>query len=249
MDLVAIHCEPGIEWQSRRAPAFKRGLQRIGINSIITNSRYRETKQAVLLGTTCWRHIEENGDFLLVDRASYGDPEFVQLVWNGHGRRGNHCVPEDPNGMRWHFHSAKHSLFDWDKSGARVVLCGQTDTWTDGYSTIEEWYWRAQRGLPVTHFRTHPAGTNPTGLARAVDWSDVGLAITLNSSVGVEAVMCGIPTVTMDEGAMAWDVSSHNPAERIMPKRRKWLEWLAWTQWSWQEIELGYPIQHLFEDT
>jgi hypothetical protein len=26
----------------------------------------------------------------------------------------------------------------------------------------------------------------------------------------------------------------------------KTLGWLAWTQWSWDEIEQGEPIRHLF---
>lgn len=248
MEIIAIHAEPGIAWQKQRAPQFQRGLQALGINAIITNSRQRETDKAILLGTSCWRHIEGNGDYLLVDRASYGDPDFVQLGWNGHGRRGDHCVPKDPDPWRWHLQTGQFTLFDWEKSGTRNVLCGQTDLWTEAYVSLNAWYARVQRDYLVTHFRAHPAGRNPTNLARTNDWSDVGLAITLNSSIGVEAVMKGIPTVTMDTGSMAWDVSSHCLSDRIMPDRRKWLEWLAWTQWNWSEIETGYAIRHLFED-
>lgn len=248
METVAIHCEPGIEWQRRRAPEMQRGMRALGINAVLTDSRYRQTENAVLLGTTCWRHVEDNGNYLLIDRASYGDPDFVQLVWNGHGRRGNHCVPNDPSGMRWQMHSAKFRTYDWETTGTRVVLCGQTDTWTNKYASLDDWYNRVMQNYDVTHFRSHPAGKNPTNLPRSIDWTDVGLAITLNSSIGVEAVMKGIPTVTMDRGAMAWDVTSHSTTQRSMPARRKWLEWLAWTQWSWQEIESGYPIRHLFEE-
>ena len=111
-------------------------------------------------------------------------------------------------------------------------------------------------------FRPHPAGDNPTGLPAIKDWHDVGLAVTLNSSIGVDTVMQGIPTVTMDGAAMAWDVTSHTiPEERfyeelgkangfaaIRPDRRPWLEWLAWTQWHWDEIRDGTPIKHLFEE-
>lgn len=79
------------------------------------------------------------------------------------------------------------------------------------------------------------------------DWADVGRVVTLNSSIGVESVLTGIPTVTMDEGAMAWKVSSHDANESLTPDRRRWLHWLAWTQWSHDEIESGHPIKHLFE--
>ena len=52
----------------------------------------------------------------------------------------------------------------------------------------------------------------------------------------------------MDEGAMAWEVTGHRPDEVVMPDRTEWLHWLAWTQWHWNEIAMGTPIKHLFED-
>ena len=72
-------------------------------------------------------------------------------------------------------------------------------------------------------------------------------AVSLNSSVGVDAVLDGIPTVTMDEQAMAWDITSHAPDEVRTPDRRPWVRWLAWTQWHHEEIREGKPIKHLFE--
>jgi hypothetical protein len=70
-------------------------------------------------------------------------------------------------------------------------------------------------------------------------WKDVGRAITLNSSVAVDAVIAGVPTVTMDAAAMAWDVTAHDPRETTKPPRLPWLHWLAWTQWNWDEISEG----------
>lgn len=98
------------------------------------------------------------------------------------------------------------------------------------------------------YFRGHPAGDNPTGLPRVLDWENVGMAITLNSSVGVDAVIAGVPTVTMDEGAMAWDVAGHDQLEFVTPDRRPWLDWMSWTQWHWDEIQDGEAIKHLFEE-
>ena len=247
MATVAIHCEPRIDWQARRAPQLEAGLRAIGLEPIVTSNRHRQTYVAILLGTSCWRNIETDGDFLLVDRASYGDPDYVQLVWNGHGFRGDHRVPQPCGAARWIEHSAKFETFDWIGDGERVVLCGQTEPWSPHYERIEDWYAEILRQYEVTHFRQHPAGDNPTGLPPAPDWTDVGQVITLNSSIGVESAMKGIPTVAMDRGSMAYEVSSQNPGERIMPPRRNWLEWLAWTQWSWREIEAGFPIRHLFE--
>ena len=166
----------------------------------------------------------------------------VTLVWNGHGRRGQHRIPDGYSG-RWDKQKHLVELFPWDTHGDRVVLCGQTETYSPHYETLREWYDEVE----ATHFRQHSAGHNPTGLPLAHDWTDCGLAVTLNSSIGVESVIKGIPTVTMDEGAMAWDVTSHSPDVVSTPNRRKWLEWLCWTQWDWSEIEQGKPIRHLFE--
>ena len=247
MATVAIHCEPRIAWQGRAATQMQRGLRTLGFDAQITGNRYRCSDVAVLLGTSCWRTLEDDEPWLLIDRASYGDPDFVQLVWNGHGRRGNHKVPQKPDGMRWAMHSGRFQVFDWVGDGSRVVLCGQTQPWSPNWATLQDWYTVVCANADVTHFRQHPAGQNPTTLPLINDWGDVGRVITLNSSIGVESVMNGIPTVTMDPAGMAWEVSGHSPRDRVMPNRRNWLEWLAWTQWSWQEIEAGHPISHHFE--
>ena len=241
MGRIAIHCEPGIEWQKRRAPQFVKGLKALGIHGFLTNSRVRVTDHAILLGTTCWRGVEASGDYLLVDRASFGDPDFVTLGWNGHGRRAQFDMPTGYGG-RWKRYKRLVHLYSWDYCGDRTVLCGQTETYSPHYETLEDWY----ATVEATHFRPHPQGHNPTALPYTRDWTDCGQAVTLNSSIGVESVIKGIPTVTMDEGAMAWQVSSHEPGEFYTPNRSKWLEWLCWTQWSWSEIDQGLPIRHLF---
>ena len=243
MDSIAIHCNAAIAWQAERAPQFLQGLKALGLPAHITTNRQRESEHAILLGTTFWRSIEATGSFLLVDRASYNDPDYVQLVWNGHGRRGDHKVPAKIG------HRAEQTVVQtihpWNKDGKRVVICGQTESYSPRWRCLRDWY----SAIPnATHFRKHPAGENPTRLPNATDWGDVGLVITLNSSVAIEAVLNGIPTVTMDEGSMAWEVTGHAPDVRITPYRYDWLEWLAWTQWSWREIEAGAPIRHLFEE-
>jgi hypothetical protein len=65
--------------------------------------------------------------------------------------------------------------------------------------------------------------------------------VTLNSSVAVATVLAGIPTATLDEGAMAWEVTSHTPDTIATPDRTEWLHWLAWTQWTHDEIREGLP--------
>jgi hypothetical protein len=127
-----------------------------------------------------------------------------------------------------------------------VVLCGQHAPYSPHYDLIEDWY--GDVASYATHFRKHPAAANPTTRPLTNDWNGCRLAITLNSSVAVDTVMAGIPTITMDEGSMAWDVTGHSPDDVKTPDRRAWIRRLAWTQWHHQEINDGEPIRHLFED-
>lgn len=237
---AVIHCEPQIAWQPKRAAYFAEGLRAKGIEVEVTSDRFRhEGGFPVLLGTTLWRSIErDGGDYLLVDRCSFGDTEkFVQLVWNGHGRRGDHCVPANHDASRWEKHGVDLKMMV-PGPYFRTVLCGQTETYSPQYTSLEAWYATVQ----ATHFRPHPAGTNTTRLPNAGAFRPTDIAVTLNSSIGVQAVLDGLPTVVIDQGSMAYDAGVRDSVEAdFMPPREPWAHWLAWTQWSNDEIREGYP--------
>lgn len=241
--MVVIHANDAIGWHRECAPKVARGLRELGVDYRITSERERtDDGLAILLGTTLFGAVE-NGPYLLVDRCSFGNTDrWVSLVRDGHGRRGDHRVPPGAPASRWEWVEewAGVSVLPW-RSGTRRLLCGQYHTWSPSFASPDEWY----RTVSATHFRRHPAGDNPTGLPETSRFDDVAVAITLNSSIGVQAVLAGVPTVTMDEGAMAWDVTGHSPDEIVKPARLPWLHWLAWTQWSWNEISEGTPWAHL----
>lgn len=244
---AAIHVNPRIPWHVRFASAAAMGLRSVGVPFAVTQSRERLGHSIpILLGTTFWRGIESNGPFLLVDRCSFGSPgKWVSLVLNGHGRRGDHRAPTVRDGSRWEKY--KVEVRPWrHPEGMRTILCGQTEPYSPHYSHVESWYDRV--AAFCTHFRRHPASSQPiatpcaaSGLPETTSWDDVRLAVTLNSSVAVDTVLAGIPTVTMDEAAMAWSVTSHAPSEAVAPDRTEWLHWLAWTQWTYDEIREGQP--------
>lgn len=238
-----IHCNPFVAWQPKRAAFFVEGFKRIGVETLVTDSRQRIAGGfPVLLGTTFWKGIEADGlGFLLVDRCSFGDTEkYVSLVWSGHGRRGNHLVPHSVDASRWE--SMGLDLAPWQQPrGSRVVLCGQTASYSP--MPLESFY----RCVKATHFRKHPAGDNPTGLPAAADFTDA-IAVTLNSSIGVQCVINGIQTVTMDEGAMAWEVTAHSVECARTFDREHWAHRLAWTQWSDDEIREGMALRHMLNE-
>ena len=103
--------------------------------------------------------------------------------------------------------------------GDRVILCGD--------------YGSAPYAPTATHFKPHPAQPdfNPTGLPVVQDFEDCRRAIVGSSTVAVDLQLKGIPVEITDRANMA----------------NQSLGWLAWTQWSWDEIEQGEPIRHLFE--
>jgi hypothetical protein len=227
-----IHCEPRIPWQGPFAQKMHEGLRRLGLDSEISDSRQRIDGVPILLGTSCWRSVEATGDYLLVDRCSFGDTNhFVSLVWNGHGRRGDHRVPDGADAMRWQRHGVL--LKTW-RHGSRRVLCGQTQSYCD--RPLEEWY----RSVDATHFRPHPVGANPTGLPEWRSFADCEF-ITLNSSVAVQGLIEGVRTEVHDAGGMAYGCECTDDSRLAL------MHWLAWTQWHHEEIREGKPIAHLFE--
>jgi hypothetical protein len=229
---VTVHYNPGAEWQAKRISYFVDGLKNLGFDVEATQSQRRiNGGPVVLFGTSAFRRIEaEPGDWLLVDRASIGDPEYVSLVWNGHGRRGDHMVPSWHDESRWEDLGVELWPQVWD--GDDVVICGQTEPYSPNWNSMMDWY----ASIPdATHFRPHPAGDNPTGLPVKTGWEN-GRFHVLNSSVGVEALIKGRIVTVHDEGAMSYGVED----------REQWAHWLAWTQWHWDEIREGDPIGHLF---
>lgn len=231
MTLAIIHCEKQIPWQPKRAAFFAAGLQKQGIPYRITDSRERQQEGfPILLGTTLWRDIERTGDYLLVDRCSFGDTEkFVQLVWNGHGRRGDHRVPKNYDASRWIKHRIE--LKTW-KASSKRVLCGQAESYCN--LSLEDWY----KSVKATHFRSHPRSENRTGLPDWRSFDDCEL-VTLNSSVGVQGFVEGVKTEVHDMGGMAFGHECNDES------RLSLMHWLAWTQWSDDEIKEGLPWDYL----
>lgn len=238
---IAIHCEPNIPWQGPFAKKLSEGLGVLGITHYTTHRRDRETDRAILLGTSMWRGIERDGDYLLVDRCSFNDTnKYVSLVWNGHGRRGDHKVPADYDDSRWRTHGVNARPF---RGGEQIILCGQMETYSPRWTRVEDWY---AAHPEATNFRPHPSETiNMTGMPIECGWNHAGLALTLNSSVGVQALIEGVDTRVDDEGGMAygWRAFGENKGEA----RYNLLKRLAWTQWHHDEIKAGKPIAHLFD--
>ncbi|KKL23175.1 hypothetical protein LCGC14_2428000, partial [marine sediment metagenome] len=95
--------------------------------------------------------------------------------------------------------------------------------------------WRAPDGVKIT------SGTLEQDMAGAI------AVITFSSTVGVDALIAGKPTVAYDPISMVYNVVPHRIqlTSLVEPDRAQWAYNLAYTQWSKDEIESGLAWDHL----
>jgi hypothetical protein len=160
------------------------------------------------------------------------------------------------DGSRWERHHA-YLLKPWrDRRDGYALLIGQVpgDQSIAGVD-IDGWYRRTATELKGAgwdvRFRPHPVatergyssvvpGVSTIGgdLASALDGA--GMVCTFNSNTAVESVLAGVPTIAVDRGSMAWDVTGREVGrEPPMPERTEWCYALAWKQWRMEEMLSG----------
>lgn len=97
-------------------------------------------------------------------------------------------------------------------------------------------------------FRNYPniRWSNGTASTLEEDLSKSGVCVTYSSGSAVDAVLAGVPVITIDEGNFAWPISSRTLNDLEKPRRadRKtvndWLMHLANCQWTQEEMSSGY---------
>lgn len=218
---ITIHHNPAIPWHTKRLNQFSRGLKVLGFDPISTTSRKRVSDDpAILFGTSGFKEVESaEGDWLLVDRACFLDPYYVRLGWNGRGMEADYKIPEDHTSERFESLGIKTPV---KESGDRIILCGD-------YDAIP----KPPQGVIPTHFKPHPApgAAMRDDLPIVENFEDAKVVICGRSTVAFDALMDGRWIHVTDPNSMA----------KMMVTE------LAYTQWSWDEIQSGEPIRHLFE--
>lgn len=104
-------------------------------------------------------------------------------------------------------------------------------------------------------YRPHPLDKNPIIPNAKVLSGDLESAIhgahcvvTLNSNSGVDSILAGIPTISMDMGSMVYSITDHDLHSVVAPKtydRTDWINNMAYTQWTLDEIRKGDTWDHL----
>jgi hypothetical protein len=257
--------------QREHAAWMRKGLERHGASvsfapwNVVGWERRQPPDLVVIWG---WKQrivinaCQQRGIPVLVMERAHMPPrmQWTSCGLNGLGNRGSYARADDA-GARWRKHFG-HLERPWVDHGGYALLCGQVlgdaSLWGCDF---RKW---AQdrtdelraRGFNVL-YRAHPLSLRSgdwwkpqhATLSRrqlADDLADAQLVVAYNSTVGVETVLAGVPTVTFDEGAMAWPVTTHNLDEALIrPDRTQWAHALAWTSWRPEEIADGTVWEHL----
>lgn len=236
---VVIHYQQGIKWQRRYLDFFVEGFRKHGIRAIATTTPHAlpDSDVAVLFGPNYWKSIErQHPQYLMVNRKFLGDVNNnVTISWNGFNGRGQFCVDEiNPKRLARHV----FQLEPWkEPTNGHTLLLGQFDVGRCGkYATLQEWHShvKSNTGDKIL-FRAWPGGA-----PLAQDCRGARMAVSLNSTVAIETVLLGLPTVTCDEGNPAWPICAHHLGHvHRSDNRLAWLEYLANCQWHYHQIKNG----------
>lgn len=206
------------------------------------------------------RHQKAAGkDYLVMERGYIGDrTKYTSLGFNGLNGRADFGSPDNPSD-RWEKHGFSMAPWREPHTGEYVLIMGQVP----GDQSIQHIDVRSLlhavadsiKHLPVC-YRPHPLA-HETWAPASVYYGTLQDAlagaervITINSNSGVDAVLAGVPTVTLDEGSMAWPVTSHDiSAPLCYVNRMQWAYNMAYTQWTEGEIRSGEAWEHLKDVT
>lgn len=231
------------------------GLQRHGI----TVARLTPGQATTADFVVCWGwrvaqpYRDAGLDVLVLERGHVGDRRrYTSAGWNGLGRYGIRPQALD-EGQRWRDRHG-HLLETWTKRDGYALLLGQvpTDAAVSELADYRQWAHETAHALRVAgwgvRYRPHPLtagrdlgpeGTQLSTGTLAADLAGAAVAVAYSSTAAVEAVLAGVPIITLGEGAIAWDVAGHALGEVVRPDREPWAHRLAWSQWAREELADG----------
>jgi hypothetical protein len=259
MELVHIYAQPTVAWQVRYANALRKAFTAFGYGvAVRTSARGGISGDAlpVVLGPNYWQAIQADCarlgvNYVMVNRAFWGDPDFVSIGWNGFNGHAD-FVTDHADGSRWERIKPRDiaPLRPIDPNGRGMVFA-QFHAHSTTYPSADAWAHEALNNVRVywphmhVEVRPHPAQARVCPLAQ--DLRVISLAVTLNSTVAVECLIDGVVTVAVDRGSPVYGCVPHSViaatsygfTDLVTDARRNCLHRLAWSQWSIDEIPEG----------
>ena len=164
---------------------------------------------------------------------------FVSASWGAlHGRAitvGPECPPD-------RFKLLEIQLRPWRTPvRSRALVCGQHpgDKMSPPESRFRMIVGEAHRIYDHVDYRPHPL-TQQNLPPLWYELRDYDVAITWSSTSAVESVLCGVPTVALDQSSIAWPVCSHRLTDPLfLGDRDQWAYDLAYRQWTHDELSDG----------
>jgi len=252
------------------ADAFIQGLEAHNVEFSVSHSRPTKAVPGLIVtwGARRAEAIKNRSGpscrYLVMERGYFGDRfENTSLGFDGLNRRAD-FLNKDSSPDRWIKHGVG-LIKPWNPGSEYILIMGQVpnDFAVSPHINFSEWLHNTVKSLRRTTqlpivFRPHPRRPrrweiegaeilDPEGDLKS-QLRKAACVVTFNSNTGVDAVLEGIPTITMDEGAMAWEVTGHaleSALDPVTPSRLQWAYDLAYCQWTKEEIEEGLAWEHL----
>lgn len=248
-----IYRRTGVPWHDRYASYLRTGLVARGHEVKLVGVDHDPVGIPILLGPNYFRSVQslcklENINYLMVNRAFYGDPDAVSIGWNGFNGSADHMtdqvVSHRSRFERWGV-QPKPVKDPGDVHGG--VVFGQVHTHSPW--RLSEWYDVARKRLDLRFpqvlplFRPHPSASqcapsgyvlSPSTMSMAALATFAQFATLLNSTAVVECVLEGMWVDVWDDNSIAWLVPLATQAQRV-----NWLHKLAASQWWYDEILAG----------
>ncbi len=201
--------------------------------------------------------LSHGGDVLVLETGYVHRERYFAAGFNGLNGRADFCNEGSPPD-RW---EALEVDLQPRGPGKALLLCGQVP-WDASVQHSNHMAWVENTASRLAEdwpgellLAPHPKGPqyDMGGWQRINGPIEEKLAlahacVTFNSNCAVDALIAGVPAVTMDEGSMAWDVTPHSLRDLVdieLPPRYQWAADLAYTQWTLEEFASGEAWSHL----
>jgi hypothetical protein len=222
-----IHYNPKLQHQVDHAQAF----QRCGFEASSTPEC--EADVHVISGNwfayNRWKHHPRT---LMIDRAYWGDPEYVSIGWLQPDGSRKFACGDKPR------HSPQ--MMPWKSREVSCIVLADYD------QDISEIATQASSRFASVQIRRHPSeGVAHQG--KLTDWLKLrDVCIFSSGTAGFEAVRLGVPSICLDpRNPIAPVCANAMDAELYRGDRNTWLHELSYKQWSLAEIASGEAWEHL----
>lgn len=194
-------------------------------------------KRAMMLGRNV--HYIDHG--YINFKGHQDKTSYYRIARNGR----QSVIDPDHNWPSDRFEKLGVELKPWRKSGRHVLVIPLTEAIAK-FHKLESSKWLADTVRTITHHTERPILTKPKGegqLEQAL--ADCWCVVTHSSNVAVDALIEGVPVITLGESTacqLAWNFPD---IERpYYPERDGWAHGVAYQQWTLSEMRRGVYAEY-----